>query len=258
MRATPLILIIEDNPASLDIMEARLTAHDYEIMTATDGAMGLNLAKEHLPDLILSDIMMPKMDGLEVCRRLRGDASIPFIPIILVTAKADSRDIVAGLEAGADDDNPVTLELSPLSAYVWRGLVLTDGARMLRTPTWHVFEMYRVHQEATGLPTEVESAAYALGDRRLDQHLELSFVGNAAEEQQITGAAFSRVRRAQLDDRRDVVDGPHDRRPADQDDADRRRGIRSVQHNRRIGAGRNGAQIENNFVTIGLNRRRDG
>lgn len=103
MRATPLILIIEDNPASLDIMKARLTAHHYDIITATDGAMGLNLAKEHLPDLILSDIMMPKMDGLEVCRRLRRDTSIPFIPIILVTAKADSRDIVAGLEAGGDE-----------------------------------------------------------------------------------------------------------------------------------------------------------
>lgn len=103
MRSTPLILIIEDNPSSLEIMKARLDSHNYHIITATDGAVGLSLAKEHLPDLILSDIMMPKMDGLEVCRRLRSDPSIPFIPIILVTAKADSKDIVAGLEAGGDE-----------------------------------------------------------------------------------------------------------------------------------------------------------
>jgi serine phosphatase RsbU (regulator of sigma subunit) len=65
--------------------------------------MGLTMARERHPDLILLDIMMPKMDGLEVCRRLKGDPSLPFMPIILVTAKSESKDVVAGLEAGGDE-----------------------------------------------------------------------------------------------------------------------------------------------------------
>lgn len=103
MRTPPLILIVEDNPASLDILQTRLKTHNYEVITATDGEEGLVKARKKQPDLILLDIMMPKMDGLEVCRRLKGDPSLPFIPIIMVTAKADSKDVVAGLEAGGDE-----------------------------------------------------------------------------------------------------------------------------------------------------------
>ncbi|MGD9058289.1 MAG: SpoIIE family protein phosphatase [Desulfobacterales bacterium] len=103
MRTPPLILIVDDNPANVEIFEMRLAANNYEIITASDGEEGLAMAKERLPDLILLDIMMPKMDGIEVCRHLRADSSLPFMPIIMVTAKTDSKDVVAGLEAGADE-----------------------------------------------------------------------------------------------------------------------------------------------------------
>jgi adenylate cyclase len=103
VKTPPLILIVDDNLTNLDILQARLEAHNYKILTATDGESGLALAKEKEPDLILLDIMMPKMDGIEVCRHIRADASLPFMPIIMVTAKADSKDIVAGLEAGSDE-----------------------------------------------------------------------------------------------------------------------------------------------------------
>ncbi len=103
MKTPPLIQIVDDNPANLDILQARLAANNYEIITATDGEAGLAMAREKQPDLILLDIMMPKMDGIEVCRRLKGDPSLPFMPIIMVTAKADSKDVVAGLEAGGDE-----------------------------------------------------------------------------------------------------------------------------------------------------------
>jgi len=103
MRTPPLILIVDDNPTNLDILQARLAAHNCEILTAKDGETGLAMARERQPDLILLDIMMPKMDGIEVCRRLRADPSLPFMPIIMVTAKADSKDVVAGLEAGGDE-----------------------------------------------------------------------------------------------------------------------------------------------------------
>lgn len=103
MRKVPLILVVEDNPASLEIMQVRLTANNYQVVTATDGEQGLAMAQSHLPDLILLDIMMPKMDGLEVCRRIKTDPNLPFMPIIMVTAKADSKDVIAGLEAGGDE-----------------------------------------------------------------------------------------------------------------------------------------------------------
>jgi len=88
---------------NVDILQTRLAVHGYEILTAADGEEALGVARAQLPDLILLDIMMPKMDGLEVCRLLKGDAALPFMPIIMVTAKADTKDIVAGLEAGADE-----------------------------------------------------------------------------------------------------------------------------------------------------------
>src|SRR5438309_4705786 len=103
MRTPPRILIADDNPMNLDILQTRLAAHGYEILTAADGEEALALAREKQPDLILLDVMMPKMDGVEVCRRLKSDASLPFMPVITVTAKADSKDVVAGLEAGGDE-----------------------------------------------------------------------------------------------------------------------------------------------------------
>ena len=103
MRTPPLILIVDDNPANVEILQMRLAANNYDIITAMDGESGLAKARDKQPDLILLDIMMPKMDGLEVCRRLKGNPSLPFMPIILVTAKADSKDVVAGLEAGGDE-----------------------------------------------------------------------------------------------------------------------------------------------------------
>ncbi len=103
MRTPPLILIVDDNPANVEILQMRLAANNYEIITASDGEEGLTKARNKQPDLILLDIMMPKIDGLEVCRRLKGDPSLPFMPIIMVTAKADSKDVVAGLEAGGDE-----------------------------------------------------------------------------------------------------------------------------------------------------------
>ncbi|MBI3457341.1 MAG: response regulator, partial [Candidatus Rokubacteria bacterium] len=103
MRTPPRILVADDNPMNLDILETRLAAHGYEVLTASDGEAALALARSSQPDLILLDVMMPKLDGLDVCRQLRGDPSLPFVPIILVTAKGDPKDIVAGLEAGGDE-----------------------------------------------------------------------------------------------------------------------------------------------------------
>lgn len=103
MRSPARILIADDNPDNLEIFRTRLAVHGYEIVTACDGAEALAEARDKLPDLILLDVMMPKMDGVEVCRLLKSDAELPFIPIIMLTAKAATRDVVAALEAGADE-----------------------------------------------------------------------------------------------------------------------------------------------------------
>jgi class 3 adenylate cyclase/CheY-like chemotaxis protein len=103
VRNPPLILIADDNEANLDILVMRLQSQGYAIATAKDGEEALAQAREVKPDLVLLDIMMPKIDGVEVCRRLKGDKTLPFMPIILVTAKADTKDVVAGLEAGGDE-----------------------------------------------------------------------------------------------------------------------------------------------------------
>ena len=103
VRTPPRLLVADDNPLNVDILRTRLAAHGYEILTAGDGDTALALARERQPDLLLLDIMMPGIDGLEVCRRLKADLTLPFMPVILVTAKADSRDVVAGLDAGADE-----------------------------------------------------------------------------------------------------------------------------------------------------------
>src|SRR5689334_22132064 len=103
VRTPPRILIVDDQPMNVDILKTRLAVHGYELLTATDGAEALAIASTQHPDLILLDIMMPRIDGIEVCKRLKADASLPFMPIFMVTAKADSKDIVAGLDAGADE-----------------------------------------------------------------------------------------------------------------------------------------------------------
>jgi adenylate cyclase len=97
------ILIVDDEPFNLDLLEQELDEQNYTIERANDGAEALDKVPVFQPDLILLDYMMPKMNGLEVLRRLREDALYKRIPVILLTAKATQEDKVRGLDAGADD-----------------------------------------------------------------------------------------------------------------------------------------------------------
>ena len=94
------ILIIEDDPAILKLLQRGLIYEGYQVDIATDGRSGLNLARDRHPDLVILDWMLPGMDGLEVCRRLRMGGSLP---ILMLTAKDTIQDRVQGLDAGADD-----------------------------------------------------------------------------------------------------------------------------------------------------------
>ena len=99
----PKILVVDDEPDALELIAFNLKNAGLEVLTAENGDQALRLARAHLPDLILLDLMLPEVDGLEVCKILRRDAATSAIPIIMVTAKAAEMDRVVGLELGADD-----------------------------------------------------------------------------------------------------------------------------------------------------------
>jgi DNA-binding response OmpR family regulator len=94
------ILIVEDDPTLLETLEYNLARQDYDVTRAADGVTGLALARQERPDLIVLDIMLPGLDGLEVCRILRQEMNVP---ILMLTARAEEIDKIVGLEVGADD-----------------------------------------------------------------------------------------------------------------------------------------------------------
>ncbi len=94
------ILIIEDEPAIVELVQLYLEKEGYETLTANDGIEGLVMVKRAHPDLVILDLMLPELDGWEVCKRLRSDTDIP---IIMLTARSDDVDKIVGLELGADD-----------------------------------------------------------------------------------------------------------------------------------------------------------
>jgi two-component system response regulator MprA len=109
------ILIIEDDPAILKVLQRGLAYEGYTVDVATDGRTGLNLVHDHHPDLVILDWMLPGMDGLEVCRRLRLQGGLP---ILMLTAKDTIQDRVQGLDAGADDYIVKPFNLDELTARI--------------------------------------------------------------------------------------------------------------------------------------------
>src|SRR5271155_1716759 len=100
---TARILVVDDVPANVKLLEARLSAEYFDVSTATNGAEALAMCERAECDLVLLDVMMPDMDGFEVCRRLKKNPATHHIPIVMVTALDQPSDRVRGLEAGADD-----------------------------------------------------------------------------------------------------------------------------------------------------------
>lgn len=107
----PRILVVDDEPDTVELIEFNLKGAGYEVVTADDGAEALKKARSTPPDLILLDLMLPELDGLEVCKLLRRHSETAHIPIIMLTAKAAEIDRVLGLELGANDY--VTKPFSP-------------------------------------------------------------------------------------------------------------------------------------------------
>lgn len=102
-KTRPLILVAEDDEDILALVVFDLEDEGYEVLTARDGQEAVALALERHPDLILLDVAMPGLDGYEVTRRLRADESTRATPVVLLTARAQVKDVIAGFEAGAND-----------------------------------------------------------------------------------------------------------------------------------------------------------
>src|SRR5580658_5795697 len=97
------VLVVDDIEVNVRLLEAKLLSEYYQVLTASSGPAALEIAARESPDIVLLDVMMPGMDGLEVCRRLKADPATRYIPVVMVTALSDVSDRLRGLEVGADD-----------------------------------------------------------------------------------------------------------------------------------------------------------
>jgi two-component system cell cycle response regulator len=97
------VLVVDDIPTNVKLLETKLTAEYFDVVTATNGQAALEICEQGLCDIVLSDVMMPRMDGFELCRRLKGSATTSHLPLVLVTALDQPADRVRGLDSGADD-----------------------------------------------------------------------------------------------------------------------------------------------------------
>lgn len=102
-RVMPKILVVDDEPDAVELISFNLKGAGFEVVSAADGTAAVKSARLHAPDLVLLDVMLPEVDGLEVCKLLRRDPATSGIPIIMLTARAGEIDRVLGLELGADD-----------------------------------------------------------------------------------------------------------------------------------------------------------
>ncbi len=120
---TPTILVVDDEDDILDLLTYNLQRDDLHTLTAHDGLEALEQAQQHLPDLVILDIMMPRLDGLETCRRLRQDPRLRHIPILMLTALSGEEDHIRGLDVGADSYLPKTSAI---------GVIVSQAKALLR------------------------------------------------------------------------------------------------------------------------------
>src|SRR6195952_53358 len=131
------VLVVDDIPTNVKLLETKLSAEYFDVLTASNGPDALAICEQGLCDLVLLDVMMPEMDGFEVCRRLKSYPKTAHLPVVMVTALDQPSDRVAGLEAGADDFLTKPVDDAALFARV-RSLVrlkmMTDELRMRESP----------------------------------------------------------------------------------------------------------------------------
>ena len=126
------ILVVDDEPEAVELLEFNLKQAGFDVITAADGAQAIKKARSASPNLIILDLMLPEIDGLEVCKMLRRDPATAAIPIIMLTAKAAELDRIVGLELGAEDY--ITKPFSPRELVLRVKKVLQRGGSALAEP----------------------------------------------------------------------------------------------------------------------------
>src|SRR5438552_12374930 len=150
---TARVLVVDDVELNVRLLAAKLASEYFEVLSADNGATALAMAEAELPDIILLDVMMPRMDGFEVCRRLKANPRTTDIPVVMVTALSDVADRLRGLEAGADDF--LTKPVSDIALFARvRSLV-----RMKR-----MMDELRLREEVCGRFSSSETAADLAGE----------------------------------------------------------------------------------------------
>jgi PAS domain S-box-containing protein len=168
------VLIVNDDPDQLKLMGSLLAKAGYSVLTAADGLDGLTLAKRERPDVVISDVSMPRMDGLEFCREMRADSELKTVPILLVTAlQKDTDSAVAGLRAGADDYLEFPFDSARLVAKVSRLLERSRLEASYRDVVEHASDMIFT-QDLAGRITSINLA----GQRFLGREQE-ELIGNS-------------------------------------------------------------------------------
>lgn len=133
------VVVVEDEPDILEVLNYNLRREGYEVHSAFNGTIGLSLIKREKPDLVLLDLMLPGMDGLELCRTLKGEEATSECLIIMVTAKGEESDIVLGLGAGADDY--ISKPFSPKELVARVQAVLRRGPGIQQGPKQETIEV---------------------------------------------------------------------------------------------------------------------
>ena len=160
----PLILVVEDNEEVRDYIESILVG-EYRILTAADGREGLARVREHAPDLVLSDVMMPVMDGIQLCATLKQDLETSHIPVMLLTAKSTDLQKLEGLHTGANDY--VTKPFSPQELLL-RIRNLLDSLRSARARTGRTLRLEPEEVQVTSADAEFLERAIAAVQRHMD------------------------------------------------------------------------------------------
>jgi class 3 adenylate cyclase len=197
MRTPARILVVDDVADNVEILRMRLESLGYEVVVAVDGEQALEKVASDLPDQVLLDIMMPKIDGLEVVRRMKADATLPFIPVILVTAKATPKDVVAGLDAGGDDYLAKPIDHGALVARVRAMLrikALHDEVQTLNTGLEakikaQVEEIERVSRLRRFLAPQLAQAIVSAGDEKVLENHRREIVAMFCDLRGFTGFA---------------------------------------------------------------------
>jgi len=168
-QTTNTILIVDDNPIGRQALEALLDERGFKLVFAENGVQALEVAEEILPDVVLLDVMMPGMDGYEVCRRLRETKRLAEVPVLMVTALDDQESKIRGIEAGADDFISKPFNWAELRARV-RTITRLNRYRKLLTEREHLEQAHQELQEAYGATIEGWARALELRDQETEGH----------------------------------------------------------------------------------------